>query len=67
MNNRRLRIRQKIRAFDQQKNPDVMVVIHSEGRLTRAEFVPPQMLPTLRAMYGDKMEVFAWRNSDVRG
>ena len=67
MNNRRSRFRQIMRALEQQKNPDAMVIIHDGHLWSRVEFVSPKMLPTLREMYGDKMEVFAGGNSDVRG
>lgn len=57
MNNRRLRIRQRIKALKQQNKP-VMVSIRGDDGVSHVEFVPVTEIETLRAMYGDKLNVF---------
>ena len=58
LDTRRLRLRQRKKATRQRQNKQVMVGIRGEDGLHHVQFVPVAGLETLRAMYGDKMEVF---------
>ena len=57
MNNRRLRIGQKIRALKQQKNMPVMVIIHypTPGRM---EFIARDLIPEYKQKYGNQITIF---------
>ena len=58
MDNRNMRFRQRIKALKQQQNKPVMVSIPGEDGAAHIKFVSVTEIETLRAMYGEKLNVF---------